>query len=172
MHNKNIWSPWRYEYIRKLDDELHHAENMENNKAESGNFIENYFQNPQNDKLNLVVYRNDSGIIFLNRFPYVNGHLLVAIGKPKSDLLQYSKSQRNSLWNLVEIGAELMQDKIKPQGINIGINQGQAGGAGVPQHLHVHIIPRWNGDTNFLSTVANIRVIPASLEIMWEQLTQ
>ena len=82
-------------------------------------------------------------------------------------LLAYKESQRNHLWGLVETGTKLMHDKLRPQGLNIGVNEGQAAGAGVPQHLHVHIVPRWSGDTNFMATTGEVRVIPSSLEEMY-----
>ncbi len=171
MHNKNIWSPWRYEYIRNLSSELDDASQSLQKDRNDENFIATYFQTPEHDRSSLVVYRNEYGIVFLNRYPYANGHLLVALGEAKPSLLSYSETQRSALWNLVEIGASMLKEKLNPQGMNIGINEGQASGAGVPQHLHAHIIPRWSGDTNFMATVGNVRVIPASLETMWEQLT-
>ncbi len=171
MHNKNIWSPWRYEYIRNLSEELNEASRADQSEGENKNFIASYFQTPEQDEANFVIHRNNDGIVFLNRYPYANGHILVALGEAKRELLAYSESQRNSLWKLVETGSAILKTKLNPQGMNIGINEGQASGAGVPQHLHVHIIPRWSGDTNFMASVGNIRVIPASLPRMWKQLT-
>ena len=165
-----MWSPWRYEYIRNLSKELDDASEAGQDAGLNSNFIASYFQTPEQDKANLVIHRNNEGIIFLNRYPYANGHLLVALGEAKPELLAYSESMRSALWNLVETGSSILKAKLNPQGMNIGINEGQASGAGVPQHLHVHIIPRWSGDTNFMASVGNVRVIPASLETMWEQL--
>ncbi len=171
MHNKNMWSPWRYEYIRNLSKELDDAAQTDQSDGNNANFIASYFHSQEQDKDNLVIYRNDDGIVFLNRYPYANGHLLVALGEAKPELLAYHEEQRSALWKLVEIGSSILKAKLNPQGMNIGINEGQASGAGVPQHLHVHIVPRWSGDTNFMASVGNVRVIPASLETMWEQLT-
>lgn len=164
MHNKNLWSPWRYEYLRNLEQEKKASHDIPCNEP---NFIAKYWSEPTRDEQNFVVCRNEKGIIFLNRYPYANGHLLAAIGHPHSTLLSYSTEDRRGLWELVETATSLMHEKLNPQGINIGINEGQAAGAGVPQHLHVHIIPRWIGDTNFMSTVGEVRVIPSSLEEMW-----
>ncbi len=166
-----MWSPWRYEYIRNLSEELNDATQDGQNNGKNSNFIASYFQSPKQDETNLVIYRNSEGIVFLNRYPYANGHLLVALGEAKPELLAYNDEQRRALWELVEIGTSILKTKLNPQGMNIGINEGQASGAGVPQHLHVHIIPRWSGDTNFMASVGNVRVIPASLETMWGQLT-
>jgi len=118
------------------------------------NFIATYFRSPQDDEQNLVIHRNDHGIIFLNRYPYANGHLLVALGDANPTLLAYNADQRKQLWNLVET--------------NIGMNEGEASGAGIPQHVHIHIVPRWSGDTNFMSTTGEVRIIPCSLEQMFE----
>jgi ATP adenylyltransferase len=102
----------------------------------------------------------------LNRHPYASGHLLVALGEARPRLLEYSPAQRVAFWNLVEHAWELMQQKLDPQGINMGINEGAASGAGLPGHLHAHLVPRWQGDVNFMGSVAGVRVIPASLEDM------
>lgn len=132
------------------------------------NFIATYFRSPQDDEQNLVIHRNDHGIIFLNRYPYANGHLLVALGDANPTLLAYNADQRKQLWNLVETGVSLMHEKLRPQGLNIGMNEGEASGAGIPQHVHIHIVPRWSGDTNFMSTTGEVRIIPCSLEQMFE----
>ncbi len=106
-------------------------------------------------------------MILLNAFPYANGHLLVALADPRPTLLDYDADQRAALWRLTDIAAELMQTALEPQGINIGVNQGRAAGAGVPSHLHVHLVPRWSGDVNFMSVTARVRVIPSSLDAMY-----
>ena len=110
--------------------------------------------------------RTGEGMILLNAYPYANGHLLVALGEGRPTLMDYSPEQRAALWRLVDAASGLMQDALEPQGINIGINQGRAAGAGVPGHLHVHLVPRWSGDVNFITTVGQIRVIPSALEQM------
>ncbi len=141
----------------------------------SGSFIRDYWLDPAGDEKNNVIVRlagdgsgpdPTGGFVFLNAFPYAGGHLLVALGDPRPTLLDYTARQRAALWRLVDVAAALMRSALEPQGINIGINQGRAAGAGVPQHLHVHLVPRWLGDTNFISTVGHVRVIPTSLEAM------
>jgi ATP adenylyltransferase len=133
----------------------------------SGSFLLDYWRDPANDKSNLIIHRDGQGLILLNRYPYANGHLLVALGDARPTLLDYDPSQRAHLWRLTERATDLMHRTLEPQGINIGINQGRAAGAGVPQHLHVHLVPRWGGDVNFMTVVGQIRVIPSSLEAMW-----
>jgi len=136
-----------------------------------------YYTNPSRDVENHViartadtvvdgVSRRDGGMILLNAFPYANGHLLVALGEARATLLDYDEAQRAALWRLVERAADLMRRTLQPQGLNIGINEGRAAGAGVPDHLHVHLVPRWGGDVNFMTVVGQVRVIPAALESM------
>ncbi len=94
----------------------------------------------------------------------------MALGDPRPTLLDYAPEQRAEFWRLIEVGTELVQRTLRPQGINTGINQGRAAGAGLPDHLHAHLVPRWHADTNFMSVVGQVRVIPAALDVMAEQL--
>ncbi len=132
----------------------------------TGSFLMDYWLTPHSDAENHVVVRTIEGLILLNKYPYAGGHLLVALGEARPTLLDYSPEQRASLWRLVDLAVDLMQRALHPQGINIGVNQGRAAGAGVPQHLHVHLVPRWGGDVNFMETVGQVKVIPASLDAM------
>ena len=130
------------------------------------NFFEAYWTHPELDHEHHVVHRDEQGMILLNRYPYANGHLLVALGEPKPTLMDYTPAQRAAFWSLVELGVELVERTLRPQGINMGINQGAVAGAGVPEHLHMHLVPRWGGDTNFISVVGTLRVMPDALESM------
>lgn len=135
-------------------------------KAASGSFLREYWLHPERDEQNHVVVRTGVGMILLNAYPYANGHLLVALGEARGRLLDYEVEQRAALWKLVELATDLMELTLEPQGINVGVNQGRAAGAGVPQHLHVHLVPRWGGDVNFMAVVGEVRVIPGSLGSM------
>ena len=159
MH-QDLWAPWRMAYLREL----------EKRRAELGDdapllndFIRHAWENPELDQSTYVVHRSEIGLIMLNRFPYSNGHLLVALGEARPRLLDHTPEEQAALWRLVSIGVDLVERGFEPQGVNIGINQGDAAGAGLPQHLHVHIVPRWSGDVNFMSAVGNVRVIPDDL---------
>jgi ATP adenylyltransferase len=167
MSHQNLWAPWRMSYLREItrqaDDLRQHDE------KKSADFLAEYWADPANDQRNLVIHRSAHGIILLNRYPYANGHLMTALGEARPTLLDYSLSQRAEFWKLIEIATDLSQRTLNPQGINTGINEGRAGGAGLPEHLHAHIVPRWNSDTNFLSVVGQVRVIPDALEEMWKQ---
>ena len=153
-------------YLRELERK---AADAGWDNTSGGNFLAQYWNAPEHDETNLIVYRDKKGIILLNRYPYSNGHLLVALGEARPRLLDYEPEQRAAFWTLLEIGIELMQKTLHPQGINTGINEGRAAGAGVPEHLHAHIVPRWSGDTNFITVVGQVRVIPDSLEAMAAQ---
>ncbi len=149
-----LFAPWRLAYLEDTRD------------TSSGSFLRDYWEHPQRDGENFVLVRTDQGMILLNRYPYANGHLLVALGEARARLMEYDAPQRRALWDLVDRAADLIERALAPQGINIGINQGSAAGAGVPGHLHVHLVPRWGGDTNFMTTIGQVRVIPASLDAM------
>lgn len=163
---QTLFAPWRLEYLEALEAKERRTGPP---TAGSGSFLLDYWNSPELDETNHVIARTAHGLILLNRFPYAGGHLLVALGEPAPTLMDYRPEQRAELWKLVDRAAELMQRTLEPQGINIGVNQGRAAGAGVPQHLHVHLVPRWNGDVNFMSAVAGIRVIPSSLEAMTQR---
>lgn len=175
-NNKNIWAPWRMQYMLSLaetetdvinDNQAVNIKSpdMSDNKC----FLVDYWEHPENDKTNLILFRNETGFVLLNRYPYSNGHLLIALGESRPRLLDYDPDQLTSLWQLIQQATNLMELTLNPQGINTGINQGRAAGAGIPQHLHVHIIPRWSGDTNFITVVGGIRVVPDSLEAMYQR---
>jgi len=166
MNHDNLWAPWRMAYLRELERK---REQVGTPDPKTTNFFVEYWNNPDRDQDNHVVYRNEHGIVLLNRYPYANGHLLAALGDGRPELLAYDDNQRRAFWTLVELAMTLQQQTLRPQGVNIGINQGEAAGAGVPAHLHAHIVPRWAGDTNFITVVGQVRVIPDALEKMAQQ---
>lgn len=161
-----LHAPWRDVYMQQLSSSLREA-----GEDPPGTFFARYWAQPEADEQHHVIGRAGSGacagMIVLNKFPYANGHLLVALAEARASLMEYTEAQRTALWQLVETATGLMEHVLEPQGLNIGINQGSAAGAGVPGHLHVHVVPRWNGDVNFLSVVGHIRVIPCALDQMW-----
>jgi ATP adenylyltransferase len=164
MTDANLWAPWRMSYLRDADQAQRAGAS-----ATANQFLAEYWKQPERDQANHVVHRDGHGLVLLNRYPYANGHLMAALGVPRPTLRDYADDQRAALWRLVEFAADLIERALNPQGINIGINQGKAAGAGVPEHLHVHLVPRWAGDTNFMTVVGGVRVIPDSLEAMAAQ---
>ncbi|MCB1281366.1 MAG: HIT domain-containing protein [Salinibacterium sp.] len=161
-----LFAPWRLEYLEALDK---NERSSGVPQAGSWSFLLDAWNTPDADDAHHVIVRTDHGMVLLNAYPYANGHLLVALGDARPTLLDYEPAQRDQLWELVELAADLIARTLEPQGVNIGINQGRAAGAGVPQHLHVHLVPRWAGDTNVMEVVGRVCVIPASLEAMAER---
>ncbi len=161
-----LQAPWRLPYLEGLDAKERKAGVP---APGSGSFLLDYWNTPAADAANHVIVRTADGLILLNAYPYANGHLLVALGDARPRLLDYAPAQRAALFELTALAADLMQRTLDPQGINYGINEGRAAGAGVPQHLHVHLVPRWGGDVNFISVVGQVRVIPSALEAMYER---
>ena len=162
MDHRALWAPWRLAYLKDCDE----AKDDEERTSALQHFLEAYWASPDQDEANHVVHRNEHGMVLLNRYPYANGHLLVALGDGRPTILDYEPEQRTAFWRLVEHATDLLQGTLQPHGINFGINQGRAAGAGIPGHLHAHLVPRWDGDTNFMTTSGGTRIIPASLEDM------
>lgn len=164
MKTQNLWAPWRMQYIEAIKDE---PPGTASGNAPTRSFLLDYWDQASQDAEHFVIERDAHGLILLNLYPFTNGHLLVALGDARPRLLDYEPAQRVALWKLVDRATDLVERTLNCQGINIGVNQGRAAGAGVPQHLHVHVVPRWSGDTNFITVVGEIRVIPAALELMY-----
>ena len=164
---RSLHAPWRQQYLESLGPaEAAAKARSEKSGAEPASFLLDYWQHPELDERNHVIVRNQHGMILLNAFPYTGGHLLIALGEARPTLLDYTADQRAELWKLTDLAAELAQRTLQPQGLNIGINQGRAAGAGVPTHLHVHVVPRWSGDVNFINVVGEVRIISSSLDVM------
>ena len=122
------------------------------------------------DKNNLIVGREKHSFILMNRYPYNAGHLLILPYREVPDIEDLDQEERLCLINTTVKGKQLLTAALKPDGFNIGINLGEAAGAGVPKHLHQHIVPRWSGDTNFMPVLGSTRVLPQSLAAMWDHL--
>ena len=159
MERENLWAPWRIKYIQSLS---------KSNEC----FICHNLENPQDDDANLVLWRTKHCIVILNRFPYNNGHLLIAPNRHIAGLDEASDEELLEMFKLVREGQKALSAAIKPHGFNVGLNFGRCGGAGLPGHLHIHIVPRWEGDTNFMSVCGDTKVISQSLIELQELLKQ
>ncbi|MCM8825875.1 MAG: HIT domain-containing protein [Candidatus Omnitrophica bacterium] len=142
-----LWAPWRIDYIRK--------------KKSKKCFLCEFSKNKNSECL---IWKRSLTLVVINRYPYNNGHLLVAPIKHKKELNQLSENEAIELFDTVKISINILRKTIKPQGFNIGINLGKCAGAGLPGHLHIHIVPRWNGDTNFMPVIASTKIISQSIE--------
>lgn len=180
-----LFAPWRLSYLEMLKADEAIAQDPQPSPATAPPtthcFLREYWLNPDDDAKNLVIVRTGreelaqhnhgrGGMILLNRYPYTNGHLLVALGQSRMRLLDYTAEQRAEFWSLVDLATHLVERVLAPQGVNLGVNQGDAAGAGVPEHLHAHVVPRWAGDVNFMDVVGRVRIIPSALETMYERM--
>ncbi|MDP4609921.1 MAG: HIT domain-containing protein [Opitutales bacterium] len=124
------------------------------------------------DKKEYILYRGKWNYIVLNRFPYNAGHLLVLPFREVPTLEELTTEERHELMDLIVKAQEILTKALRPDGFNTGFNFGNAAGAGIPCHLHCHVVPRWDGDTNFMPVIGNTRVLPDSMDAMWERLNE
>lgn len=163
MSLERIWAPWRLAYILSNKDQPRPV-------ADSGCFLCRYAAHPEADAEQHVIVRGRATLTVLNRFPYNNGHLLVAPVAHKANLTDLDDAELLECQQDLQRMVRLLDRVLTPQGYNIGLNLGQIAGAGLPGHLHWHLVPRWSGDTNFMPVLANINVVPQSLEALYDLL--
>jgi ATP adenylyltransferase len=148
---ETLHAPWRIDYILAPKPEL--KEGLFTRIAQSAD-----------DVANLVIARDRTCFALLNRFPYVGGHLMVVPYKEVADLHGLTDEELADLWKLARRCLAALSAVMKPDGFNVGINLGKVAGAGIAEHLHIHVVPRWNGDTNFMPVIANATVLPEALK--------
>ena len=142
------------------------------NKEDAGGcFFCRAWQEKGRERQHLLVARTDLCLIMLNRFPYASAHLMLAPARHVGDVEEATLDEGRELWRLAAVAKKVLRNTVRQQGFNIGINQGRSAGAGVLDHLHVHVVPRWTGDVNFMPVLADLKVIPQALEETWELLT-
>lgn len=124
------------------------------------------------DRAALIVHRSQLTYLLLNRFPYNAGHLLVIPFREVADLPDLSAEERADFFATLILAEEILRQALRPDGFNIGLNLGSAAGAGIPGHLHAHVVPRWSGDTNFMPVVGGTRVLPQALDALWSRLRE
>ncbi|OGP33873.1 MAG: HIT family hydrolase [Deltaproteobacteria bacterium GWC2_65_14] len=147
---ERIFSPWRMEYIR-------------GGGSSGGRCIFCVGEDERDDPERLVLGLYPATLAVLNRYPYNNGHVLLAPRRHVADLSDLTPEERGELISLLALGTKAIGEEYSPEGLNIGMNLGKAAGAGVEDHLHLHLVPRWKGDTNFMTSVVSTRVLPESL---------
>lgn len=154
---ERLWAPWRIEYIM--------------NAKEDGCIFCNKLQQTD-DRKNLILYREKRTLVMLNKYPYTNGHLIVAPKRHMKSLEDLEIEELHDLMALIRRSVEILKKGLSPDGLNIGANLGRAAGAGVEDHLHFHIVPRWLGDTNCMPVLADVRVLPEHLLETYDRLHQ
>jgi len=158
-----IWAPWRGKYLKM------------NSKSQECIFCYYKGQKIKDVKPsleNLLIYKSNHCFIIMNKYPYVNGHLMVVPYKHTNDLLSLEKSEKLDILDCIDLSVELLKELYNPDGFNIGINLGKVAGAGIDQHLHFHIVPRFSADHNFMTTISNTRIINFSLEEVYNDLME
>ena len=152
---RRIWAPWRIEYIRS-------------EKPQECIFCQK--QREERDAENYILFRGKKNFVILNLYPYNPGHIMVAPYRHLSDLQNLTDDELFEHFDLVRKSTQALRDEYKPQGFNIGLNLGRVAGAGIEDHVHTHVIPRWNGDTNVVTVVSDLRVIPHALDATYAEL--
>jgi ATP adenylyltransferase len=169
LNHEQLWAPWRLGYIQ--GDRGAAAEGQLNflPGADPGCFLCRAAADTA-DRDNLVVERGRRSLVILNRYPYNNGHLLVACLEHRGRFDELDAEVHAEIFEMIARLISLLERSMNAEGFNVGLNLGRVAGAGVPGHLHWHVVPRWNGDTNFMPVLAGVDVIPQSLEALWDLL--
>ncbi len=156
---ERLWAPWRYDYVSAPGE-----------RAKGCIFCAIASEDQTKDAENHVIHRGENVYAVLNRYPYINGHMMIVPFRHVPDLSALTPDETREMMEMLVVAERALRDGMNCQGMNGGWNIGSAGGAGIPGHLHMHVLPRWNGDTNFMSTVSGIRVVSQSLERAMEVL--
>jgi ATP adenylyltransferase len=154
---KTLWTPWRVEHVRGLVEKPAHC----------------IFEPPTSaghSRDDLLLYQDDQVVVLLNRFPYANGHLLVAPRRHLRSISMLSDTENQRLMKIMGCATTILNKQLNPDGFNIGCNIGATAGAGIADHLHFHVVPRWQGDHNFITVVAEIRTIPEHIQATFDTL--
>jgi ATP adenylyltransferase len=157
---EKLYSPWRSKYIEgfkgtaQKDEGCIFCAAMENT----------------NDKERFVIYRGSEAFVMMNLYPYNSGHMMIVPKRHTSDFSSLSADELAECMSLLQLSQKALGDLSHPHGYNIGMNLGKSGGAGIDDHLHWHIVPRWNGDTNFMPVLADVKMVSEDMEKQWEKL--
>lgn len=158
---ERLWSPWRHAYIAASGDEMSEPKQCVFCQAHA---------DPANDEKNLILYRGTHCFVILNLYPYISGHLMVAPYDHIGELDATPKATTDEMMDLAKQAQTALRKAYSPKGFNLGMNLGKAAGAGVADHIHLHVMPRWIGDTNFMTAVAETRVLPEDLLTTYHKL--
>jgi ATP adenylyltransferase len=156
-----LFSPWRSKYISSFADKKNEERCV---------FCDAY--SGENDEESLVVYRGKDAFVLMNRFPYNSGHMMVIPARHTADFSSLKISEMMETMDLLRVSERALRELSQPQGFNIGMNLGRVSGAGIDGHLHWHIVPRWNGDTNFMPILSEVKVISEDMAEQWKRLRE
>lgn len=147
---KRLWTPWRYKYVTEAI-------------KQEGCFLCDKSQENR-DEENLILHRGDSAFVLLNLYPYNSGHVMVAPYAHTGDMEELNHEAGSAMWQLTQRVVQVLKKEYQPDGFNIGLNLGNAAGAGLSEHLHIHIVPRWERDTNYMPVIGDTKVLPETLD--------
>jgi ATP adenylyltransferase len=156
---QRLWSPWRSQYIASGVD-----------SQREGCVFCRMVASPEDDATNYVLHRAQHAFVVLNLYPYITGHLMVVPYLHTSELDTVAKEITDEMMDLTKRSQTALREAYLPSGFNMGMNLGAAAGAGITDHIHIHLMPRWTGDTNFMTTVAEARVLPEALDVTYQKL--
>lgn len=160
---ERIWSPWRSEL---LDNHVEASEKQ----ADVSIFVR--LEREHRDEENLILWRGEHVFVIMNKFPYNNGHLLIVPYRQIADYEDLSEEEQMEVARVAGYCIRWLRSALEPDGFNLGMNLGEAGGAGIPNHLHMHVVPRWRGDTNFMPTVGDVKVVPEAMRETYRKLSK
>ncbi|MBW4026426.1 MAG: HIT domain-containing protein [Acidobacteria bacterium] len=179
----HLWTPWRYQYVTTADGPQRQGVPPElvawpgdlhcvfcNMVASADYAVVNGMPREEAEKAALIVERGEFCFVCLNRYPYSSGHIMVLPYEHTSSLAALPASTAHELMDTAQRAERALRSLYSPEGLNMGINLGRAAGAGVAGHLHLHALPRWTGDTNFLTTIGETRILPEELEVTWQRM--
>jgi ATP adenylyltransferase len=163
----HLWATWRSNYVGNISDS---RQTPSADEARGRSLFERILAAPGTDAEKHIVARGDHCFVLLNRYPYTSGHLMVLPLRAVADLADLTEDEHRELWDLVRDAVAAIRAAFSCDAVNVGINLGEAAGGSQSDHLHVHCVPRWIGDANFISVAAETRVLPVSLDEAWERL--
>lgn len=152
---KQLWAPWRIEYILGP-------------KPDTCVFC--LPESTEEDEERLVLHRGGRAFVIMNRYPYNNGHIMVCPFRHVSELTELSREETHEIMDLVQLCSEILKQHFNCEGINVGLNLGKAAGAGIGEHLHFHLVPRWNGDSSFIAVMDDVRTVPQHIRETYKAL--
>ncbi len=170
---ERLWAPWRAAYIgRASRPSRRGSSSARTRKPPQEACLFCLVSSRRSDRADLVIARREKALLMLNRFPYNPGHLMVAVRRHAAAFGELEAGERADLIELTALAERILALEYRPDGVNYGANRGRVAGAGFPGHLHLHLVPRWDGDTNFMPVVAGTKVLPESLARTWARLSR